>query len=491
MLAIIDGFEAWLAADECKIKDQDTGEIIPLRPNRMQERVIRAWRKQAEADKPIRCIILKARKAGISTLIQAFFFYCDSKLANMVACTIAHTAISVESIFRITRRISDNAEESIYPTTKQLRFTDNQSLYYCSWAGGNSIISGDTVNFLHASEAAKWPFPQGLENATSAINAVPLSPLTAIIFESTAKGRDPLFWHRWEESQKPDSPYEPIFIPWFMDDRLRRPAPEGFARTEDECVIARRALEWGIELPDDAFQWRRDKISELTSLSLFKQEFPSTPEEAVQASDGLVYPDFERCIVDALPFDASTAKRCGGIDFGHTHPTAIIDAVAIKDELWVTKVWRKAASLHSEHVANMTDQTDYYADPSAAQAILECNALLNRKAFRSRITGCPRHKAVEDGKIVNSEVWTVRRMLAEGRLKVLVEAADQLRAEADNLFWDTEKDKPDNAYRQDVGHYDTLDALRYLCVAVEAGALTRYEGRSGGRRESTRLSSCL
>ena len=53
-----------------------------------------------------------------------------------------------------------------------------------------------------------------------------------------------------------------------------------------------------------------------------------------------------------------------------------------------------------------------------------------------------------------------------GRLKVHTRCAAQLVIEADSLFWNERTGKPDQVRSETCGHFDTLDALRYLVMGV-------------------------
>jgi len=85
------------------------------------------------------------------------------------------------------------------------------------------------------------------------------------------------------EAQEGKSDYIPIFIPWFMTSEYRRDAPIGFERTPDEEKLA-----FKFDLDDDQLYWRRLKILE-SGDSTFRQEYPSTPQEAFVTSGASVF----------------------------------------------------------------------------------------------------------------------------------------------------------------------------------------------------------
>ena len=80
-----------------------------------------------------------------------------------------------------------------------------------------------------------------------------------------------------------ENEYIPIFLPWFITQEYRRPAPEGFEKTLEEEELVEK-----YELDDDQLYWRRLKIAE-SGENKFKQEYPATPEEAFRVSGNSVF----------------------------------------------------------------------------------------------------------------------------------------------------------------------------------------------------------
>ena len=73
-------FARWLATERCVIRDIHA-DLVPLVPNRAQRVLFAAMMEQASQGLPVRIVILKARKPGVSTFIQAlYFFMCATVL---------------------------------------------------------------------------------------------------------------------------------------------------------------------------------------------------------------------------------------------------------------------------------------------------------------------------------------------------------------------------------------------------------------------------
>ena len=65
-----------------------------------------------------------------------------------------------------------------------------------------------------------------------------------------------------------------MFIPWYVDPEYREKVPKNFDRTPDEEELAEK-----YSLDDEQLMFRRRKIAQ-NGIDLFKQEYPSEPEEA-------------------------------------------------------------------------------------------------------------------------------------------------------------------------------------------------------------------
>ena len=83
-------------------------KLTPFLLNDEQEQILNAIEEQEQAHAPVRLIILKSRKVGCSTLIEALGqHYCQfSKHAN--AKCIAHLKDSTKEIFGIAKRYQQN-----------------------------------------------------------------------------------------------------------------------------------------------------------------------------------------------------------------------------------------------------------------------------------------------------------------------------------------------------------------------------------------------
>ena len=276
-----------------KVRTKDS-EVIPFRLNPPQNRLYGEIRKQAQAGKPVRIIILKARQMGFSTLTEGIFFWKCATGRNQEAMIVAHKDEATANIFRMSKRYYDelpapmkpmtkasNAQEIVFdkPSRSSSEVKGLGSRIRCATAGGKGVGRSYTLTMLHLSEYAFWPGDKN-ETYTGLAQTVPDKPGTMIIIESTANGYDE-FKKKWDaavQAQRDGTDgFTPIFFAWFeMPDYRREPRP-GFTRTEEEQQLAEE-----FHLDDEQLAWRRWAIAENCGgdIEMFHQEYPCTPDEA-------------------------------------------------------------------------------------------------------------------------------------------------------------------------------------------------------------------
>ncbi len=471
-------FYLWCHTGFCKIRNVH-GKIVPLRANEAQLRIHVAMMLQAEANKPIRVVIGKARKVGSSTWIEALQTYLCMGWKHQRALTVAHESEATDTIFEIAKRVSQqyviaDMDKPVHGDDirqREIRFNGNGSVYHCRTAGGEAVGAGGTPSMVHASEVAKWKLNKR-ETLYNVTIAVPDVPDSMIVLESTFKGRDE-FWDRYDKARKGLIGYAPVFIPWFLDKTCRVDVSARFILADDEIPIIKVARSDGVELSNAQLQWRRNKIAELGE-DIFRQEYPSTPEEAVQAARGLILPGMRECLIDQLPFDMGNvpwSQRVGGYDGGYNDPCVIITGFYVDRVLYVTDVWRNAETLADEQVGGLIEGHTYYCDPSG----LSDRKSLQRKAYEAglhvKLVQAPRRKHPGE-EIERSELQFIIDLMRADRLKVMRPVADQLITECDDLIWSERTGKPEMGRSAACGHYDTIMALKYLVMG-----LRRYEPR--------------
>ena len=296
------------------------GDVVPLVPRKAQLDLDRALEQQHAAGLPMRAIILKARKLGFSTWVQAKQFQRATQHANHRALTVAHDSTTAAELHDMSETMYANlpsdpdlaflkppiANRRGSGTDRFIRFgQDVRSLREAGDRGLNSTISIDTASevqagrgftyhSLHCSEVAFW---NDKRKFTALLNAVPPIHGTMVVLESTANGFNH-FKERWDRAVAGRSRYAWIFAPWHEEPTYRMDfvSPE-----ERERFIATIGTgPYGAEEPDlieqfkvtpEQLYWRRLMIADECSddINDFHQEFPSTPEEAFVSSGRTVF----------------------------------------------------------------------------------------------------------------------------------------------------------------------------------------------------------
>lgn len=266
-----------------KIRDKK-GNVIPLTLNEPQIKYYNVIRKLHQEKKPIRIIILKARQMGFSTETEAIIFKNVVTHHNYNAGIIAHKEDSTANLFNMSKRMYEYLPETIKPekkksNAKELVFNNDNgsgldSKMKCMTAGGRGIGRSDTFTALHLSELAFWEGNKK-EIMTGLLQAVPNTPESMIIIESTANGFE-YFKEMWDRAVAGKSDFYPLFIGWNELHEYSMPYT-GFELTKEEKELQRQ-----YSLTLDQLTWRRWCIENNCSgdINQFKQEYPICPEEA-------------------------------------------------------------------------------------------------------------------------------------------------------------------------------------------------------------------
>lgn len=266
-----------------KIRDKK-GNVVPLKLNEPQLKYYNIIRKLYMERKPIRIIILKARQMGFSTETEAIIFKNVVTHHNYNAGIVAHKEDSTTNLFNMSKRMLEYLPEDIKPeqkksNAKELVFNNSEgtgldSKIKCMTAGGKGIGRSDTFTALHLSELAFWEGNKK-ETMTGLLQAVPNTPESMIIIESTANGYE-YFKEMWDRAVAGKSDFYPLFIGWNELKEYSMPYT-GFKLTKEEIDLQEQ-----YNLTLEQLTWRRWCIENNCSgdINQFKQEYPICPEEA-------------------------------------------------------------------------------------------------------------------------------------------------------------------------------------------------------------------
>lgn len=278
-----------------KIKTKDN-RIVPFMLNGPQRRLYEIIKREAQANKPIRIIILKARQMGFSTLTEALIFHRTATKHNVNSLIIAHKDDAASNLFGMSKlfynelpkilrpaRRASNAKELIFDAPSRSSQKGLNSRLKCATAGGEGVGRSDTFSNVHISEFAFWG-GRKMETLNGLLQSVPSAPGTMVVIESTANGFDE-FKRLWDSAVKGENDFVPVFFPWFELEEYQRPY-DGFELTKDERELKSR---FGLTL--EQLSWRRWCVKNNCAgdEALFRQEYPSAPEDAFVATGECVF----------------------------------------------------------------------------------------------------------------------------------------------------------------------------------------------------------
>lgn len=311
-----------------KIKTK-SGTVVPFRLNDAQRKLYAVAKRQQDAGKPVRLIILKARQLGFSTLTEGLIFHACATRRNVNALIVAHREDATANLFRMSKLFYDelpapvkpmlrasNAQELVFENPSKLRSEREarpglRSRIRCATAGGRGIGRSDTLQCVHLSEYAFWPDGADGKASTLAgiLQAVPSLPGTMVVIESTANGFED-FKERWDAAVAGENDFEPVFFAWFENPYYSMPVVPGTEWTPEE-----RDLKAAYQLTDEQLQWRRWCIANNCggSLDMFRQEYPASPGEAFLHSGTGVF-DNEQIVLrlERLPGPAGRGEFTDG-----------------------------------------------------------------------------------------------------------------------------------------------------------------------------------
>lgn len=311
-----------------KIKTK-SGTVVPFRLNDAQRKLYAVAKRQQDAGKPVRLIILKARQLGFSTLTEGLIFHACATRRNVNALIVAHREDATANLFRMSKLFYDelpapvkpmlrasNAQELVFENPSKLRSEREarpglRSRIRCATAGGRGIGRSDTLQCVHLSEYAFWPDGADGKASTLAgiLQAVPSLPGTMVVIESTANGFED-FKERWDAAVAGENDFEPVFFAWFENPDYSMPVVPGTEWTPEE-----RDIKAAYQLTDGQLQWRRWCIANNCggSLDMFRQEYPASPGEAFLHSGTGVF-DNEQIVLrlERLPGPAGRGEFADG-----------------------------------------------------------------------------------------------------------------------------------------------------------------------------------
>lgn len=305
------------------MRPETGGALVPLRLWDVQRRFLSdlaRWRK----DGPVWVVCVKARRLGITSATQAWGFAHIASIRNYAMALLAQLKVPGRNIMdypeffwtRMQERLgemfacgpdcSHNLSCAFREKTKdawQFRWGSRIQVFT---AETKTMARGSGFQFLHLSEAAYYGSKE--EELISAIlPTVPKDPTsnrTFVVAESTGAGNSGWFYETYQLAKEAEQarkegrwahdPWRPIFYPWFLDRRYRRPdllidgkLPPDPVYDEEEEMLRKR-----FGLDDAQLAWRRVTIETEFNrdVALFRREYPCDDREAFLAKGADLFP---------------------------------------------------------------------------------------------------------------------------------------------------------------------------------------------------------
>jgi hypothetical protein len=269
------------------------GQRQRLRLNWMQEELLRGMHYSN--------LVLKARQMGSTTFWAIYLLDLCCFNSNVKAGVVAHTADAASAIFREKIKYPfDNLPEVLrekITTTRdsasELVLSNNSSIRV------GTSLRGGTFQALLISEYGKLcaAYPEkAREVRTGSLNTV--APGQLVIIESTAEGTQGHFHELCATAQTAERMGRQLtpldwkywFFPWFRCPEYVLP-PDGVVITNEFRDYFAKLAGQGINLTSEQMAWYVRKAAS-QGLGDMKREFPSTAEEAFEASvEGAYYSD--------------------------------------------------------------------------------------------------------------------------------------------------------------------------------------------------------
>jgi hypothetical protein len=221
---------------------------------------------------------------------------------------------------------------------------------------------------------------------------------------------------------------------------------------------ARGGDDWHrIEVPADRIPRIRPEFLEQERRGLGESWYRQEYLCSFEALEGLVYPDFARCVVPGPA--AAGGRKVGGIDFGFRNPFAAVWGTLDRDGvLWLTGEHYARQKPLSYHAERLPRDVTWYADPSGATERCELR--------------CAGFAVLEGSNALRPGIGAVSARVENGTLRVLEGRCPNLLYEA-SLYRYSDAVGERQAEVPVDEHNHALAALRYLVSKLDERRMAR------------------
>lgn len=308
-----------------------SSEVQPIRFNEAQVRFDGECKWFEDRGLPVRLWILKARRAGLSTVVQCKTYHRVSTVENTRGLIVANQDGPARNILNISRQIWKRCKPQYRPPIPaslrneppkdKLEFeTMNSGIYTATAESLNQFVSFG-FKIVHVSEASR--FKRGDALFASIFPTLHTDPTSMFFGESTALGQGNFFHEQCEQARKQQGRgggeyggFRLLFIPRqemtlsyalpIVDDGERSRLRASLSKAEKELMAVYPQI--GLE----QIKWERAMRSGApynTDPEMFDQDYPTTFELAFLASGKTV---FGRGTITKLSYEAETINPATG-----------------------------------------------------------------------------------------------------------------------------------------------------------------------------------
>lgn len=278
--------------------------LIPFKEKKAQRKLNDIIIKAYQEKKPCKVIVLKSRQVGYSTDCAGVTYSLTSQIPDSKAYIVADIEAHANHIFGMQKTMHDQmkkgpnshlAPDLKHSNARELEFDQIRSKISIASAENKKAARSGTYHFVQLSEAAYYPdlqeFLKGLQ--------MPKEGFSLMVIESTASNFGDAFHKQCEAAWKGLIDFHFVFVPWFDDETYQMKLIDGemysiegieFDSDAGAMAFVKEELDMKNQygLTDEQLNWRRYTIVNDCNRKLrdFRQEYPTTPEEAFQFAGG-------------------------------------------------------------------------------------------------------------------------------------------------------------------------------------------------------------
>ena len=280
-----------------------------------------------------RVIVVKARQLGISTVVRAFCFWeAFTSRDPFNSAVVSNKEKSAFNLLDIDRRFYQKLPKSLQrrigvDTKSQFQFASNGTNLLAMTVKADSQDRGWTLNTAHLSEFAFYDNAEVyLASLIASVNE------GRIIIESTPNYYGDALHELIKESTY-GKKWEVVFMPWSSFPGYR--SKDLVEPTEEELELME-----GFDLDLEQISWRRHKIDEMKSETLFRKEYPLTINDAWTLDDKTYFAHKDLESINSLPYNGGYEVFVPPV-YGQTYAIGVDPAGGIGGDYSVATVLNK------------------------------------------------------------------------------------------------------------------------------------------------------